>query len=109
MLYLIIQLFEEKYQEEVLLALTSVGIERATLSEGLNLQNVVTAEIPVFAGFKADPGRGSRFCKIITAAVDSEKVVDEFLSALKMGGIDFLKENLGVIILLPVNKILKGD
>jgi len=109
MFYLVIQLFKEEYQEEVVLALTSVGIERATVSEGLNLENVVAMDMPIFAGFRADSGRKSRFCKIITSAVEDEDVVDEFLAALKAGGIDFVKESLGVIVLLPVAKILKPE
>ncbi len=107
MFYLIIQLFKEEYEEQVLLALTSAGIERATVSEALNLENVVTMEMPVFAGFRADPGRNKLFCKVITAAVDSETAVEDFLSALEMGGIDFVKDELGVIILIPVAKIIR--
>jgi hypothetical protein len=108
MLYLIIHLFREEYQEEVLLALMSAGIARATVTDGVNLENVVTMDMPIFAGFRADPGRDKRFCKIISAAVESEKAVDDFLSALKMGGIDFVKDDLGVIILLPARTILRG-
>ena len=109
MFYLVIQLFKEEYQEEVLLALTSVGIERATVTDGLNLENVVAMDMPIFAGFRADSGGKSRFCKIITVAVEGENVVDEFLAALKTGGIDFIKESLGVVVLLPAARVLKPE
>ena len=109
MFYLIIQLFKEEFEEEVLLALTSVGIERAVVTDGLNLENVVTMDMPIFAGFRADPGKERRFCKIITAAVEEKKILDEFLAALKSGGIDFVRESLGVIVLLPAAQILKPE
>ena len=109
MFYLIIQLFKEEFQEEILLALTSAGVERATITDSLNVENVLTMDMPIFAGFRPDFGKGKRFCKIITAAVNDERVVDEFLSGLKAGGIDFLEDDLGIVILIPVAKIIKPE
>ena len=109
MFYLIIQLFKEKYEEEVLLALTSAGVDRATVTDNINLEKIVHSGIPIFAGVPSGAGEEKRFCKIFTAAVKDEHVVDDFLSALKAGGVDFLQDDIGIIILLPAARILKKD
>ena len=67
MFYLIIQLFKAEYKEDILLALTSCGIQRGNVFEGQNLDKVLKRDFPLFTGFLKSEDDKERFSMQIQA------------------------------------------
>jgi len=106
MLFLIIHLTKQEYQADVLTALAEVGLTEAVVLNGTSSKRMIALDVPIFAGLRTEFGRESAYCKMITASIEDVGVVDEFLAALKEAGIDFVKDGLGSILVLPVEKFV---
>jgi hypothetical protein len=109
MLFLVIHLTKQEYQADVLTALAEVGLTEAAVLNGTSSKRMIALDVPIFAGLKTEFGRESAYCKVITASIEDVSVVDEFLAALKEAGIDFVKDSLGSILVLPVDKFVGGE
>ncbi|NQT25647.1 hypothetical protein HQ585_09850 [candidate division KSB1 bacterium] len=109
MYYLIIQLFKTEYKEDLLLALTSCGIEKGSLFEGQNLDKLLQRDYPLFTGFVRSEDERERFSALVTAVVDRKERVDELIALLKEADIDIRKEEILRIVLLPAHRILDHE
>ncbi len=106
MFFLIIQLFKIEYKEDVILALTSCGIQRGSIIEGQNLDKVLQRDFPLFTGFVKTEDEKERYSFLITTLVEKKEKVDELVELLKEADIDVQRENILRIILLPVEYIV---
>ncbi|MCD6521584.1 hypothetical protein J7K56_02295 [Candidatus Calescamantes bacterium] len=102
---LIIVLNREEILDDLLQSMVEAGIFGATIVESVRLAEVIASEIPIFAGLRKMMGGGRKFNRMIFAIVEEEEAVDELVNILKESGIDFSKEETGVMLLLPVEKI----
>ena len=109
MYYLIIQLFKTEYKEDLLLALTSCGIEKGSLFEGQNLDKVLQREYPMVTGFVRSDDERERFATLVTTVVDQKERVDELIALLKEADIDIRKEEILRIVLLPTERIVDHE
>lgn len=109
MYYLIIQLFKTEYKEDLLLALTSCGIEKGSLFEGQNLDKVLQRDYPLFTGFVRSEDERERYAVLVSTVVDKKERVDELIALLKEADIDIRKEEILRIILLPTERILDHE
>ncbi|TYB30435.1 MAG: hypothetical protein FXF47_09215 [Candidatus Mcinerneyibacterium aminivorans] len=108
MYYLIIQLYKENFIDDMLLALTTAGIENGTVVDGVNMDNYLNQRVPLFTGLIPNVGEDSEYCKIISSIIDSKKKAENFLKVLKEADIDFEKDNIGRIVLLPAEILADG-
>ena len=109
MYYLIIQLFKTEYKEDLLLALTSCGIEKGSLFEGQNLDKVLQRDYPLFTGFVRSEDERERYAALVTTVVDRKERVDELIGLLKEADIDIREEEILRIVLLPATRILDHE
>ena len=109
MYYLIIQLFKTEYKDDLLLALTSCGIEKGSLFEGQNLDKVLQRDYPLFTGFVRSDDERERYAALVTTVVDQKERVDELIALLKEADIDIRNEEILRIILLPAERILDHE
>lgn len=103
MLQIIIYIYDEKYLEDILMALNAVGVHNAIVSEGLSMQNVMAYQVPIFAGLRSEISSSPKFCKIIFAATDDKNTVDDIYDEIKETGIDNKKKKVFSILSFPVN------
>ncbi|MBK5200844.1 MAG: hypothetical protein JJE21_04835 [Spirochaetaceae bacterium] len=98
---LIISLSNLDYKEDVLLALQSVGIQKATVWDAKNLNKSLESEFSLFSGFFSG-GSGHEGEKILILT-HIEKIDDakEFIANLEEGGIPLKKENILSMYVLP--------
>lgn len=87
MFFYVLQLFDTDYSEDILLALTSAGVKRATIIDGTNFDKVLENEFPLFTGlFRGEDDR-ERFSQLIFGMVDDEEILDGVVTVLRQAGI----------------------
>ena len=102
---LLIILNKEEFLDDILSALVEAGILNATVIESTRITEVLSHEVPIFAGLRQLSKGGRAYNRIILAPVEEEKEMREFLRILEETEIDLQKEEIGAIFLLPVEKI----
>ena len=104
--FMFIKVMDVRYKEDVVLALQSEGIHRASYIESKNLQKSLSDDFKLFTGFFApDPEENQ---VIITALIDKPSQADEVLANLTQAGIDVHNEPIVRIILWPVSHVFDG-
>ena len=103
MYLLIIQLYHAEYKDDVLLALTSCGIQKGGLFEGTNLDQELTRDFPLFTGLVRSDEEKARFALQITAVVDEKRKVHALIDLLKEADIDIEGEGILRMMLLPLD------
>lgn len=97
----VLQLFNTDYREDMILALTTAGIKRATVVEGVNLDNMLTREFPLFTGLLRGPADRERYSQLIFGMVEDQKSLDAFVDVLRQAGIDNRREEIYRLLVLP--------
>lgn len=103
-MYMIFQLFNEKYLTEVLMALTEAGIEDTEVISGEATSHKLIFDSPLFASFRDTYGSNSSYGKVIMGTAYAEQI-DFILSELKHAGVDIIGDKLGKIILFETEKV----
>ena len=109
MFLLILQLFKVEYKDDVLLALTSCGVRKASTFEGQNLDKVLERDFPLFTGLVKSEDEKERYSILITAVVEKKENIEAFIDLLKEADIDIEKENILRLILLPVELVVDNE
>lgn len=104
MIFLYIKLANINYKEDILLALESSEIYKASLVEGINLDNALTRDLALFRGF-FDKGEEEKPVIIINALVDKVERIKEFVSILKESGLDIENEEIIRILTWKVESL----
>ncbi len=102
--HLMIHLYEEGALEDVLTALAGLGMENAVVVDGQRMSRLLAFDVPIFAGFREEVAERSSYCKLISATADDPAVLDELLRMLKDAGVDFKKEGVGLMLLVPIDR-----
>jgi hypothetical protein len=100
---MILQLHNEKYIEDIIMAMTEAEIEDPIVLSGESLGHKMLFDMPLFAGFRESMGDDKSFAKIITGFATEEQV-EFMLKELKASGVKFQDDKLGKIVLLPIHK-----
>lgn len=109
MYYLNIQLFKSEYKEDLLLAFTSCGIEKGSIFEGQNLDNVLQRDYPLFSGFVKSADERERYSLLVTAVIDKKERVQELIDVLKEAEIDIKDKDVLRIVLIPAEMIIDSE
>ena len=103
-MYMILQLNKEKYLDDVLMALAEAGIDETVVLNGESLDHKIAFDMPLFAGFRNSLASGKGYMNIIMAIAEQENI-DFMLEELKNAGVNFIDDEIGKIIVLPIEKI----
>lgn len=104
--FMFIKIMDVRYKEDVVLALQSEGIRRASYIESKDLQKSLSDDFKLFTGFfTSDPEENQ---VIITALIEDPKQAEEVLSNLSQAGIDVHEEPILRIVLWPVSHVFDG-
>jgi hypothetical protein len=98
----ILQVFDIEYKDDILLALTTAEITRATVVEGLNMEGLLDQDFPLFSGLFRSQADRARYSQIIFGTVDDDEAIDAFLTVLKQAGIDNSDERVFRLVTMPV-------
>ena len=103
-MFMILQVFNEKYLDDIMMALSEVEINDPLVLSGESMGHKLAFDMPLFAGLRQTMGKDKSFAKVIMAQV-GEKDVEFFLTELKNAGVDFQANEIGKIFLLPLHKV----
>ncbi len=103
-MYMILSLNKEKYLDDVLMALTEAGIDDTIVLSGESLGRKLTFDNPIFAGFRKSFSKDKGYANVIMAIAEQEQI-DFMLEELKNSDVNFIEDEIGKIILLPIEKI----
>jgi hypothetical protein len=101
----VLQLFNTDYREDMILALTTAGIKQATVVEGINLDNILTHEFPLFTGLLRGPADRERYSQLIFGMVEDQKALDAFVEVLRQAGIDNRREQIYKLLVVQGQKL----
>ena len=101
MFYMILEINDITYKEDIFLALQSIGISRATSSESRNIGQELTDELTFFTGlFRSDKLKDDEKL-MITAQVQTTDQVKELLENLREGGVDIDSQDIITVTVIP--------
>jgi hypothetical protein len=106
MYFMFIKVTDVRYKEDVVLALQSEGIVRASYIESRDLQKSLSDDFKLFTGFFTGGAEESQI--IITALAESPGQADEVLANLRQAGIDVDSEPVLRIVMWPVTDVFDG-
>lgn len=101
MYFLIINLIEISYKEEVFLALQSSNITMASYFSSKSPDTTLTEDIPLLSNFFSFPAERSEEQLIITALIENTEKVREFLDILKEADLEIEQRDILRIVVLP--------
>ncbi|RKY23584.1 MAG: hypothetical protein DRP79_08960 [Planctomycetota bacterium] len=102
MQYMVIHLRNERYLEDILLAMAACGVTDAAVSDAVNMQFILATDMPIFAGFRVGLQERGTYMKIIAAPVTDEDTVRAIVDTLADNGVNFPSPELGGIYTFPV-------
>lgn len=105
----LIYLTEEQFATDVVLAMAQVFENRAYVISATAGPDQLAAHIPIFSDFSSASGTRGSFCKVIHTVTEAENPIDQLTAALAEGGIDFRKQRLGSICVLPLKSTLIAE
>lgn len=101
MYYLKIHLYQEEFANDIMVALTEAGVSDIMVMDAVNASRRLAHNLPIFAGFRGELGKTSLTTKIFDAVIEDKEIVTHVLESLKKADLDFQKEDMGRIVLIP--------
>jgi len=104
-MYMICHLYNDKYLDDVILALAEAGISETIVLSGESLGQKMLYDIPLFVSFQDSAAIRTGYGNVIMGEADEDEVLFA-LEELKNSGLDLLEKKLARIYLLPVSKVI---
>lgn len=104
-MYMIFHLYNDKYLDDVILALAEAGISETIVLSGESLGQKMLYDIPLFVSFQDSAAMRTGYGNVIMGEADEEDIMFA-LEELKNSGLDLLEKKLAMIYLLPVSKVI---
>jgi len=105
MMYMILHLFNDKYLDDVILALAEAGVSDTIVLSGESLGQKILYDIPLFVSFQESAAMRTGYGNVIMGPAEEDEVLFA-LEELKNSGLDLLEKKLATIYLLPIQNIL---
>jgi hypothetical protein len=104
MVLVLIQLFKIEYKEELFMALSSAGIHRTTYCDATNLEKELAGTMTLFSGIFKSSTEQAHYSKLYFCVADEESQVDAIIEGFEIAGIDWRKEEIFQISVIPISK-----
>jgi hypothetical protein len=103
-----VYLYNEDHLTDLVLAIAQVFENRAVVTDAMAESDQLAANIPIFADFSSASG-GRTYCKVIHTITQVAEPIPPLVAALQEAGIDFRREQLGAICVLPLKDCLVAE
>jgi hypothetical protein len=101
MFFMLLEITNPEYKEDVFLALQSIGIERASTVDTSNISGELSDELTFFTGFFRSDKIEQHRQLLIIAQIRSKEQAKELLENLREGGADIDHEDIVSLTLIP--------
>jgi len=105
MKYMIFHLYNDKYLDDVILALAEAGIVDTIVLSGESLGQKILYDIPLFVSFQDNPALKTGYGNVIIGPANPDDV-NFALEELKSSGLDLIEKKLATIYLLPLETVI---
>ena len=109
MYMLVIQLLKQEFKEDLFMALSSAGISLTTYCDGHNLDNELGNKMPLFSGLFKSQEEKRHYSTLYFCLAESMEQADAVVSGFELAGIDWRKERIFQMSVLPVEKFYTPD
>ncbi|HOJ50553.1 MAG TPA: hypothetical protein PKW55_07070 [Spirochaetota bacterium] len=104
MYFYILQIYDINYKEDIILALTTVGILNATLILGENLESIIKTDIELFKGLLKQKDQKKRIAGVVIGYTESKEKLKGIKLLIQQAGVKN-PDNVFSIIVLEAEKI----
>jgi hypothetical protein len=104
---LVVFLNAREHLEKLVSLLVEVGVTEATILDGQAVGHFLAHEVPIFAGLRQLVGEKQQPTGTVLALLENDSVFDELERLMKSEGIDFTEPGTGVIMTLPLSKVIR--
>ncbi|MDD4231202.1 MAG: hypothetical protein PHU48_00880 [Candidatus Cloacimonetes bacterium] len=105
-MYMILHLYNDKYLDDVILALSEAGIEDTIVLSGETLGQKMLYDIPLFASFKDSPDIRQGYGSVIMGVAEKNDI-DFAIQELKESGLDLINMGMVKVFLVPITCIVE--
>ncbi|MCB5259096.1 MAG: hypothetical protein PHY41_07455 [Candidatus Cloacimonetes bacterium] len=105
-MYMILHLYNDKYLDDVILALSEAGIEDTIVLSGETLGQKMLYDIPLFASFKESPDIRQGYGSVIMGVAEKNDI-DFAIQELKESGLDLINMGMVKVFLVPITCIVE--
>jgi hypothetical protein len=106
MYYVVLHLYRGEHKDDLLLTLAAHGVSEAVVVEGEALEQALTTQVPIFAGFRAGLGGGGTvYATVVAFTVREREEALSILRTLQDHEVDLSDHTVGRAYLLPAEEI----
>lgn len=105
MYFYVIQVFDNSYKDDIVLAMTSAGILQGTHVEGENLDNLLNNDFPIFTGFFKTRDSKERISSLFFGIVEQKETVVNVCRVMEDAGIDNTEKEVFRAIVVPGEQV----
>lgn len=94
---------ETRYLDDILTGFVDIGVQGATVIDSRGMGQILTAEVPIFAGLRDLMPGGHIGSHVILSVMDEEQV-DKAVALVEEVCGSFAEEGIGVVFTVPVKR-----
>jgi hypothetical protein len=99
---LVFVLNKEELLDEILTGLLDVGVSGATVVDTMGMLQVISQDIPIFAGFRSLTTGGRPHNKTVFSVVWDEEILKEAIAYIEETCLQFPESTIGILFTAPV-------
>jgi len=99
---LIFVLNKEELLDDILTGLLDIGVSGATVVDTMGMLQVISQDIPIFAGFRSMTTGGRSHNKTIFSVIREEEILKEAIAFIEETCLQFEEKTIGILATAPV-------
>jgi nitrogen regulatory protein P-II 1 len=102
MYLLIFVLNKEELLDDILTGLLDIGVSGATVVDTMGMLQVISQDIPIFAGFRSMTTGGRSHNKTVFSVIREEEILKEAIAFIEETCLQFEETTIGILATTPV-------
>jgi nitrogen regulatory protein P-II 1 len=102
MYLLIFVLNKEELLDDILTGLLDIGVSGATVVDTMGMLQVISQDIPIFAGFRSMTTGGRSHNKTVFSVIREEEILKEAIAFIEETCLQFEETTIGILVTTPV-------
>jgi hypothetical protein len=100
---LVFVLNKEELLDDILTGLLDIGVSGATVVDTMGMLQVISQDIPIFAGFRSMTTGGRSHNKTIFSVIREEEMLKEAIAFIEETCLQFEETTIGILFTVPVD------
>ena len=99
---LVFVLNKEELLDDILTGLLDIGVSGATVVDTMGMLQIISQDIPIFAGFRSMTTGGRSHNKTVFSVIREEEILKEAIAFIEETCLQFEETTIGVLFTAPV-------